>query len=161
MAGLAGAGRPEAEGAMKRLIKGAWVVVADEGKALVLTNAGDALTPVLTLAERLETADLLAESDRSARGRDHRQHETVEPPDYHRMAGATLAAAVAARLRRAQAEGALAAVVLVAPPQMLGALRAALGDSLEGRTLAAIAKTLTGHPLPKIAAILAEDLSVL
>lgn len=146
---------------MKRLIKGAWVVVADEAKALVLTNTGDAVTPALTLAERFEAAELLAASDRSARGRDHKQHETVEPPDYHRMAGATLAGAVAARLRKAQAEGALEAVVLVAPPQVLGALRTALGDSLEGRTLATIAKTLTGHPLPKIAAIVAEDLSAL
>jgi protein required for attachment to host cells len=146
---------------MKKLVKGAWVVVADEDKALVVTNTGDAVLPVLQVTERIDTKDLLAVADRSARGRDHKQHETVEPPDYHRMAGATLAGAVAAHLRKAHAAGAFESLVLVAPPQVLGALRDALGDDLASVTLAEFAKTLTGHPMPKIARILAEDLSEL
>jgi protein required for attachment to host cells len=146
---------------MNRLIKGAWVVVADEDKALFLKNGGDAAVPVFEVVERLETADLLAVEDRSGRRKDHQQRETVEPPDYHRMAGATLAQAVASQLLKSHQAGAFTRLVLVAPPQVLGALRAALDGALDAVTVAELAKTLTKHPLPKMAEIIRDDLAAL
>jgi protein required for attachment to host cells len=144
---------------MNKLVKGAWVVVADEDKALVLKNTGSAMAVVLEVLERTDTADLLAVEDRSGRGKDHQQRETVEPANYHRMAGATLAQAIAAHLITAHRAGDFAQLVLVAPPQVLGALRDALDGALASVTVAELPKTLTGHPLPKIAEILQAELA--
>jgi len=134
---------------MKKLVKGTWVVVADEDKGLVLANAGTVDAPELVVVQKIEAADLLAANDRSARGRDHTQSETVAPPDYHRMAGATLARALAEFLGRA--DSGFEQLVLVASPQVLGALRAALTPAVKAQVVAELAKTLTDHPLPKIA----------
>ena len=42
-------------------------------------------------------------------------------------------------------------LVLVASPQVLGALREALTPAVKAQVVAELAKTLTDHPLPKIA----------
>lgn len=143
---------------MTRLSKTCWIVVADEEKALLLDNRGTGLAPVLHLLKRIDSADVLAQSDRSARDRDHSQ-QTTEPADYHRMAGQSLATAVAAHLEQARAEHGFEQLVLIAPPQVLGALRHALPESLRDEVLAEMPKTLTGHPLPHIAELLAEALA--
>ena len=49
--------------------------------------------------------------------------------------------------------------MLVAPPQVLGALRDAWTDDLAAETVAEIAKTLTGHPVARITEIVADDLA--
>lgn len=136
---------------MTRLSKTCWIVVADEDKALLLDNRGTGLAPVLHLLKRIDTADLLAQSDRSARDRDHSQ-QTTEPADYHRMAGQALATAVAGHLEQARAEHGFEQLVLIA-------LRQALPESLRDEVLAEMPKTLTGHPLPHIAELLAEALA--
>ena len=143
---------------MTRLEKTCWVVVADEDKALVLDNRGTGLAPVLHLVKRIDTADLLAQEDRSARGQDHSQQVT-EPANYHRMAGVVLAHAVADFLRHARADHGFGQLVLIAAPQVLGALRDALDDAVRADVLAELPKTLTGHPLPHIAEVLAAALA--
>lgn len=143
---------------MTRSGKTLWTVVADEDKALLLENRGTALAPVLHLVKRIDSADLLAATDQSARDRDHSQ-QTGEPVNYHRMAGASLAAAVADYLDHARAEQAFGQLVLFAPPQVLGALRHAMGETLRADVLADSPKTLTAHPLPDIAEHLAAALA--
>ena len=135
---------------MRHPTKTCWIVVADEEKALLLENRGTATSPVLHLVQRIDSAEVLAAHDRSARSRDHSQ-DTNRPQDYHRMAGGTLAHAVADQLERARVDQAFGQVVLVAPPQVLGALRAALGEPLRAAVLAELPKTLTGHTLAQIA----------
>lgn len=143
---------------MKHLTPKTMIVVADEEKALLLENRGTALVPDLHLALRIDTEALLSAQDRSAWARDHAQ-DTTAPQDYHRMAGATLAAAVASQLEAARAGQGFDALVLVAPPQVLGALRAAMGEALRADVLAEMPKTLTGHPLPHIAELVTEALA--
>lgn len=134
---------------MRHPTKTCWIVVADEEKALLLENRGTATSPVLHLVQRIDSSDLLSAQDRSARDRDHSQ-DTSQTQDYHRMAGGTLAAAVAGQLDRARVDQAFGQLVLVAPPQVLGALRAALGEPLRAEVLAELPKTLTGHTIEHI-----------
>lgn len=144
---------------MAKFSKGLWVVVMDEDKALVMENIGTATHPVLSLKQRIDSADLLAANDRSARTQDHKQHEKQTPPDYHRMAGAVLAKAVADELELAGTGGAFSEVVLVAPPQVLGALRDQMPKAVAARVTAELHKELIHLPLPKIAEHLTADLA--
>ncbi len=145
-------------------VKTCWVIVADEDKALILANAGTPVQPVLEVLARLDSATLLAVEDRSARAYIEPHHYTTQPPDFHRMAGATLAAAVAAYLVRAKEAGAqkgnaFESLILIAPPQMLGALRDALGRDLMAKVVAELHKTLTGHSLPDITRLVQAGLA--
>jgi len=144
---------------MTPLRTGTWVVVADSALAMILENTGDARQPVLTPVLRETSAELLAVEDRSRRLADHKQAETVEPPDYGRMAGERLARDLAERLAQAAGAGRFDRLVLVAAPQVLGALREALDDSVRARVVAELHKTLTGHPLPEIGRLVAEALA--
>ncbi len=146
---------------MNQFAHGTLLVVADEEKALILENTGDARQPRLTLVTRIDVADLLATADRSARLKDHPTHETTEPADYPRMGGARLASAVASALADRARKGMRAPLVLVAAPQVLGALRDVLDDGLRSHIIAEFAKTLTGHPLPRIAELVQADLAEL
>jgi protein required for attachment to host cells len=150
---------PKGEADMKRLIGGAWVVVADEEKALVLRNVGDAFAPVLELVERIDNLVVSAMDERSARLHDHKHHATIEPPRYHRLAAATLADLVAAHLLEAKTAGLIEALVLVAPAQVLGALRHALDGQFVSEMVAEFARTMTEVPTTSIMAVLERDLS--
>ena len=143
---------------MAKFSKGLWVVVMDEDRALVLENTGSAMRPDLTLKERINSADILAVNDRSARSQDHKHHEETQPPDYHRMAGAVLARAVMDDLVRAHEAGQFSELALVAPPQVLGALRALLPTALAHLVVAELHKELTGLTLEKITEHLRHDL---
>jgi protein required for attachment to host cells len=142
-----------------QLDAGLWVVVADEDKALVLENTGTARNPVLTVGRRVDTADLLNEAERAARAASHVGHFTTEPVDHHRLGGQILARAVVDHLEEQRLAGAFDRVVLVASPQVLGALRDAAGKGLQAVVVAEFPKTLTGHALPDVARLLVDHLA--
>lgn len=144
---------------MQAFAKGTWVVVADSERAMVLENTGSARDPALTLVASETAEDLLALSDRSARLRDRKQTLTTEPPDYDRMAGETLAADLAQGLAAAARRGAFDRLVIAAPPQVLSAFRDRMDDALRARIVAELPKTLTHHPLPRMADVLAAALA--
>jgi protein required for attachment to host cells len=144
---------------MEHFSKGTWVVIADSERALILENTGTASSPALTLVAVETAADLLEQSDRSARKRDHKQTLTTEPPDYDRLAGERLAADVVQKLGRHARAGAFERLVIAAPPQVLSAFRARMDDNLRQRVIAELHKTLTQHPLPKLAGLLGVALA--
>jgi protein required for attachment to host cells len=144
---------------MEAFAKGTWVVVADSERAMVLENTGTARDPALTLVASETAADLLALADRSGRARDHKQAQTTEPPDYDRQAGDRLAADLAQGLARQAQAGAFARLVIAAPPQVLSAFRAHMDEGLRARVVAELPKTLTHHPLPRLAAVVAAALA--
>lgn len=144
---------------MEQFAKGTWVVVADCERAMVLENTGTAAAPALMLMAKETAADLLAVSDRSARQRDRKQALTTEPPDYTRMAGETLAADVVANLAWQARAGAFDRLVIAAPPQLLAAFRNAMDEALLSRVVAELPKTLTHHPLPKLAEVVSAALA--
>jgi len=144
---------------MEAFAKGTWVVVADSERAMVLENTGTARDPVLTLIRAETSAELLALADRSARGRDQKQTMTTEPPDYDRLAGETLAADLAQGLAAQARKGSFDRLVIAAAPQVLSALRMAMDDGLRACVIKELPKTLTHHPLPRMADVLAEALA--
>lgn len=144
---------------MEAFAKGTWVVVADSERAMVLENTGTARDPVLTLIRAETSADLLALADRSARGRDRKQAMTTAPPDYDRLAGEALAADLAQGLGAQARKGSFDRLVIAAAPQVLSALRAAMDDGLRARVIKELPKTLTHHPLPRMAEVLADALA--
>lgn len=142
--------------------KGVWVVVADGEKALVLENTGGPGAPKLAIIARDEADPVLTASDRPGRVQDSAQGEarrsSIEAPDYARLTADRFAADLAAMLLDRRRRNKFDKVILVAPPQVLGALRDEMDETLIPHVLAEIHKTLTNHPLPKIAEIVEAEL---
>ena len=147
------------EAAVKKLAGGAWVVVADEEKALVMRNVGDAFAPVLELVEQIDHRAAQAMKERSARSHDDNKHKTLEPPGYYRMTSAALADLVTAHLLSAKTAGLIESLVLVAPAQVLSALRHALDGHFGAEMVTEFARTLTDVPMHGMMAALEQDLS--
>ena len=147
-----------------KLEHGAWVVVADGEKVLLLQNAGDGAYPDLRVVEheRSETPSAREmSSDRAGRRQDAGRQvsggvrawgrSAMEETDWHRVAEARFAEHVAALLRERAAAGCFRHLVVVADPRTLGALRAAYGDALASVVVTEIDKDLTNLPLDGIA----------
>ncbi|MFP1644981.1 baeRF12 domain-containing protein [Pontitalea aquivivens] len=144
------------------LPKGAWVVVADGEKALVLENTGVPGAPRLAMIARDEADPVIIASDRPGRVHEAAQGEArrsaMEMPDYARLTAERFAGDLVDMLRDRLRRGKFDKVVLVAPPQVLGALRDEMDEGLARHVLAEVHKTLTNHPVPKIAEIVAAEL---
>ena len=148
------------------LAKGAWVVVADGEKALVLENVGDLKAVQLRLVKRDEANLEIPGADSYPPGRVYESGpgirvSALEQPDYARLAGERFAAELVASLTEAAQAGRFTRLVLAAPPQVLGALRAAMRADLAATIVAEVPKTLTNHPVAKIAEVIAAEIDPL
>lgn len=136
------------------------ILVADGERAMLLANGGTALAPKLVQRAALAAPEPVLASDRPGRmpdpGPNHRS--AMEQTDAGRVAAEALADAAAEALAAALKAGQGRRVVLVAPPQMLGALRDRLSPQVRAALAAELPKTLTNHPLPRIAALVEEAL---
>lgn len=127
--------------------KRTWVVVADGARARIFETAyrGDPLRPALD--HDLVSASLHGHdrhTDRPGRVHDRQgahRHGMEHPSDPVREDERRLAKSVATELGRAPAEG-IARIVLVAPPETLGDLRAALPDPIRAMVVAEVGKDL-------------------
>ncbi|MBK5946126.1 hypothetical protein CCR83_06595 [Rhodobacter veldkampii DSM 11550] len=148
------------------LAKGAWVVVADGEKALILENTGDLRQPQLRLIEREEADTEMPGADTAPPGRVFEsmaggRRSAMDQPDYGRLVGERFAADLVEMLTRRARAGEFDKLVLVAPPQVLGALRDEMDDALRAVVVAELPKTLTKHPVAKIAEVVAAELDAL
>lgn len=145
------------------LAKGIWIVVADGEKALVLDNRGTVEKPDLELVFRAEAPEVIEASDRPGRMPDAGpgQRSAMEQPDFHRLTAESFAADLVGHLAKRAQAGAMQRLILCAPPQVLGALRDAMPEALAKHVVAEIHKTLTRHPVPKIAEIVADEIDSL
>lgn len=145
------------------LPKGAWVVVADGEKAMILENKGTPAAPKLAVIARDEADPVVGASDRPGRMMDDGpgQRSALEQPDYARLNAERFATDLVEMLDRRARRGRFEKLVLVAPPQVLGALRDEMDDALRGLVVAEIDKTLTNHPIPKMAEIIAAEIDSL
>ena len=136
------------------------ILVADGERAMVLANEGTALAPRLVQRAGLRAPEPVLATDRPGRMADPGpgQRSALEQTDAGRLASEVLAGDVAAALEAALRAGQGDRIVLVAPPQMLGALRDRLSPAVQAAVVAELHKTLTKHPLPKIAALVEEAL---
>ncbi|MDX8522898.1 host attachment family protein [Mesorhizobium sp. MSK_1335] len=135
-----------------KLKRGLWVVVADGEKALFLRNQGDNKFPKLEVVYEMEQENpptreqgtdkpgRYAEGPRSA----------IEDTDWHRLNKERFAIDIADRLYKLAHRGEFDAVVLIAPPQVLGEMRQKLHKEVDEKIQAEIPKTLTNHTISDI-----------
>ena len=134
-----------------------WIVVADGARARVYRSAGR--DQHLAAVEGLDlTADHARSHEigtdrpgRSVESHGHARHAVEPRSDPHRELKRTLAVTLAEMLEEKLRQRAYERLVLVAPPQMLGDLRAALAASVRHVVAAEIGKDLTRTPMHEIA----------
>jgi len=149
---------------MALLAKGIWIVVADGERALFLVNQGTPDKPSLTLHEKMQGEGATMEQvDRPGRMQDtgRQQLSAMEMTDHDRIARDRFAETVAERINALVLKGKIGRLVMVAPPQTLGGLRAAISDQTQAAMVAEIDKDLTQHPLPKIGQLVASHIDPL
>jgi protein required for attachment to host cells len=117
-----------------KIAAGAWVVVCDGGKALILSNAGDDKFPNLrTRASYRRENPPTHEQGTDAPGRAFASvgsaRSAVGQTDWHEQAETDFLHRLADEVNEAIAAGATAHLFLVAPPRALGTLRQALAPA--------------------------------
>lgn len=127
-----------------------WVVIADAGHSRILEALGSGKGLTLIAEERNElekTSEIGTDRPgRSFESADTSRHGMEPRVDWHRQQKDAFARSLAERLRTLHEEHRFESLVIVAPPQFLGDLRAHL-DATVARTVAAeVAKDLTQIP---------------
>lgn len=139
--------------------KGALVVVADYGKALLLKNSGSAIAPTLETMEVIEAPENPPArdqgTDRPGRNFSGSHRSAVDQTDWHSVAGKRFIEQVVKSVEKACSED-FEAVVLVAPPRALADLRDEISDSVRAAVVGELDKDLTGMPVGDIARHLAS-----
>lgn len=134
----------------------ALILVADGGKALILTNAGTPTAPCLevvkTLAAPKNPPDRDQGSDRPGRVFKGVRRAATQETDRHALAERRFAEEAAAAFDTASAG--VGALLIVAPAPTLATLRATLSDAIRARVMAEIAKDLVNHPAAEIQKVL-------
>ena len=145
-----------------KIAHGTLVLAADGQKALLFRNEGDRKFAVLQTLAREEIANPPTSelgSDRPGRSFASigRRRSGYDETDRHRQAEDRFAKRSAELLEQAAREGE-ADLVIVAPPQFLGSLRAHLPPLVRRRLRAEIAKDLVHHETDDVAAAVARHL---
>jgi protein required for attachment to host cells len=136
--------------------KGAWVVVCDGAKALVLENVGNRLAPSLITREVYEQADLKTrELGTDKPGRSFNSvgsgRSAMEQTDWHDQEEQRFLAKLAARLEKAVLAGEIRSLIVVAPPRAIGLLRRQYSPHLRQALKAEVEKDYVKMPVADIA----------
>ncbi len=144
---------------------GAWVVVADGARGLVLINEGTAFEPDLKALRVYEQDN--PKTSEQGRDKPPRAFESVgarrsamAAPDLHQRAEDRFVEQIMADLEKNAAAGAFDEIVIVAPPIALGGMRKSVTGSLTGKIVAWVDKDLTKHTIPEMTEIIAAALDV-
>jgi protein required for attachment to host cells len=137
----------------------ALVLVGDGRKALFLRNRGTQANPELVLENEIEQDNPPTReqgTDRPGRkpGSDGVSRSAIEETDLHQRAEQKFAASLAKRLYEMGHAHEYQALVVVAPPRMLGDLRAALHPEVARRVVGEVPKDLLSHSLPELTRLL-------
>ncbi|BAU92391.1 host attachment protein [Methylorubrum populi] len=131
---------------------GGYVLVGDGRRALVLRNEGHALHVSLKVQHLFEAPPNPPTreqgTDRPPRVQQGERRSAIAQTDWHEIAEHRFAEEVAATLDRIA--DAIPALIVVAPPRTLAALRHALSDRLKRVVIAEIDKDLTKLPIEEI-----------
>jgi protein required for attachment to host cells len=132
------------------------VFVGDGRKALFLRNEGDELYPNLKVESAFEDDNPPTHEQgterpgRISKGRHLGRRSAVEPVDWHVIEEHRFAKKVAAEIERVVRQERVRALVIVAPPKTLAALRDALDSDTQAHIVAEINKDLTKHSIGDI-----------
>lgn len=138
-----------------KIDQGAWVVVCDGAKALVMENAGDAKFLNLKVREVHEHEDpATRDQGTDAPGRSVNSvgsaRSGMEQTDWHGRAEQAFLKDLTVRLDGAINAGQVKSLVMVAPPTALGVLRQAYSKQLKGALAGEIEKDLVKMPTAEI-----------
>ena len=138
-----------------KIAEGAWVVVCDGRKALILENKGDAEHPDLRTRDATEhqsrpTHAMGADSPGRVHQSQGASRSSVEQTDWHDRDEDAFLASLAASLDKALAAKQTAAVVVVAPPRALGMIRRHYSTALRAALAGEIDKDLVALPVDEI-----------
>jgi len=138
---------------------GAWVLIGDGKKALLLRNDGDPdLLNLRRISVREQDNPPTREQGASAPGRAQGgmggARSAMETTDWHDLEEERFAISVADDLNKASESGAFRHLVVVAPPRVLADLRARFSKGVQGKIAFELNKDLTRHPLPEIEKLL-------
>ena len=139
-----------------------WVVVADGARAFIAANEGPGtgltLVPGTALDHELHSTTEMG-SERPGRSftsaRSGTRHGIEPRVDWHRFEKQKFAHGIAKLLDAARASKAFHHLVLVAPPETLGELRATLDKQTQAMVTGEVAKDLTRHPIDDLPSHLA------
>jgi protein required for attachment to host cells len=134
---------------------GAWVLVCDGRKALILEAAGKPTAPHLVLKEEKSVNDAPAHELGTDRpGRVYQsvgtKRSSLEETDHHVEAERLFLRGVAARLDAALLAGEVEDLIVVAPPKALGMLRAEVSRRVKAAIRGEINKDLVSMPISDI-----------
>jgi len=151
---------------MRVLKKGAWVLVADSDKALILENHGTAKQPQLSVRRKKtqeNPPDREQSADRPGRMKDGPgvQRSAMDDTDWHQLEKTRFAIDVAALLSREMRHESVDSLVLVAGARLLGDIREKLDPEARDKVVAEIPKILTKHPVNQIARNVLDSLDEL
>ena len=138
-----------------KLRQGAWVVVCDGRKSIVLENIGDEEYPDLRTRDAAEGDNAPTSAIGADRpGRVHQsvgeERSAVEQTDWHDREEDEFLRILAARLDAAVVAKEVTHLVIVAPPRALGMIRRAYTPRVREAILAEIDKDLVRHPVGDI-----------
>jgi protein required for attachment to host cells len=139
--------------------KNALVLVGDGRKALFLRNKGTPREVELIVERELRQDNPPTReqgTDRPGRkyGTDGVSRSAVGETDWHEQAEERFAVEIADTLYQMEHSQQFDELVVVAPPKMLGDLRAAFHPEVARCVVAEVAKDLTTHPIPELAKVL-------
>ncbi len=150
---------------MAKLENGTWIVVADSEKALFLRNQTDHEDPNFEIIakEEQDRPPEAGPTDRPGRRSDSgpNQMSAMEDTHWHELARDRFAKDLAELLYRRAHKQAFDRLVIVAAPQVLGALRGELHQEVTDKLVAEIPKTLTNHPLRKLEKLIKAELDAM
>ncbi len=138
--------------------KSMWVVITDAASARIFTREPDtkALTELAHLdnpAVHSRTHDLGTERPARTMESMGTARHAIEPrTDFHRETKAAFARQIAHYVEEGASEKKFEELIVIAPPQMLGDLRADFGRRSLACLKATLDKDLTKAPMPQIAA---------
>ena len=141
--------------AQLKIPNGAWVVVCDGRKALILENAGDAQFPNLKTIEAAEqpdppTRDLGTDRPGRSFASVGTARSAVEQTDWHDQEERNFVTNLAKRLDEAVLSAATTGIVIVAPPRALGVMRKAYSNHLRQALIGEVDKDLVSLPVYEI-----------
>jgi protein required for attachment to host cells len=134
---------------------GAWVVVCDGAKALVLENAGNRKSPNLKTKEVYQQDDLKTHelgTDKPGRASSPvgSGRSAVEQTDWHDQQEQRFLSKLAERLDRAVLGGETPSLIVVAPPRAIGMLRRQFTSHVRQAIRAEVEKDYVKMPVDEI-----------
>ena len=137
----------------------ALVLVSDGRRARFLRNKGTPKEPQLIVEQVLEqenpaTRDQGTDKPGRVMASIGDSRSAYEQTDWHQQQEERFAAEIADELYRMEHAHKFRELVVVAPPKMLGDLRAKLHPEVANCVIAEVPKDLTGHPVPELSKLL-------